>query len=46
LNISKSNNFYINNSGDTLQWLISNLPTTEPSVPGTVWRDGNTLKIK
>ncbi len=47
LNSSKSNNFYINNTGDTLQWQISNLPTTEPSLAGTVWRDSNGfLKVK
>jgi hypothetical protein len=47
LNISKGNNFYINNSGDTLAWTITNLPTTEPSVRGTVWRDSNGfLRVK
>jgi hypothetical protein len=47
LNISKSNNFYINNSGDTLHLQIMNLPTTEPSLPGTVWRDSKGfLRVK
>jgi hypothetical protein len=48
LNTSKSNNFEINNSGDTLEWIISNLPTSDSGLPsGTVWRDSNGfLKVK